>query len=224
MVETILHGFLIGFLASMPVGAIAILSVQRTLNFGVKAGFFIVMCAAIGDFIYATIAAFGMSFISDFIVKNEFTIAFLGSLFLIFMGIKIYRSDTITIYKKKLKDFKISTTKIFKDFLYSLLLALSNPITIIGFGSFFATFGMAKELKNNFEVIILLISILLGAASWWLLVSVIVHKFRKKMTLKSIVIINKISGLLIVVLGIALLIFLLFFKRYHNIVEIIINH
>ena len=67
----------------MPVGPIAILCIQRTLNKGRLQGFF-GLGAATSDCIYATIALFGLSFVLDFIKQNQLAIQIIGSLIILF--------------------------------------------------------------------------------------------------------------------------------------------
>ncbi len=194
----------------MPVGAIAIMSVQRTMNNGLWAGFSIGMGAAFGDFVYAGIAGFSLNFISDFLLENKFWLALAGGIFLLFIGYKIYTSDTVKQFRNKKK---LSSSKIANDFVSSFLLALSNPVTILGFTGFFASAGIISKDTSNFRVLILLIGVFLGATLWWFGISLIVNIFKKKITLRKIVIINRITGVLIVILGIAVLIGMFVFER-----------
>ena len=52
----LLKGLLIGFLASIPMGPIGVLCIQRTLNKGRKSGFYSGLGAAAGDAVYSIIA------------------------------------------------------------------------------------------------------------------------------------------------------------------------
>ncbi len=198
----------------MPVGAIAIMSVQRTMNNGLWAGFSIGMGAAFGDFVYAAVAGFGLNFIRDFLLDNKFWIALVGGLFLIFIGYKIYTSDTVKQFRSKNKE--ISKIKMANDFFSSFFLALSNPITIIGFTGFFASFGVISESALLPHVLSLLIGVLIGATIWWFSISLTVNYFKNKITLKKIVIINRIAGIAVVIFGILLIIGMFVFKKEIN--------
>ncbi len=208
--NVIIHGFLIGFVASMPVGAVAILSVQKTLNSGLLPGFLIGLAAAVVDVFYATIAVLGLGIISDFLFEHETALAIIGSFFLIFSGIKIYKSDTIKQYRSRGK--KISKVKMANDFFSSFLIAASNPVTIVGFGSFFASFGIHEILHNSFQTLMFIIFIFIGAMSWWMTLAFIVDRFRSRIKLKVLVIINRVTGIVVFAIGIVILV-LLFFKK-----------
>ncbi len=208
-VAIIIKALVIGFVASMPVGAVAILTVQKTLNSGQISGFIIGLAAAIVDLIYASIAVLGLGMIKDFLFSHERTLAILGAIFLIISGIKIYKSDTIKQFRAKKKLTKMSMAN---DFFSSFLIAASNPVTIIGFGSFFATFGIHDILTNSLQTTLFLIFLFIGAITWWFTITFVINKFRKKIKLKILVIINRITGLVIVGFGI-LIILLLFIKK-----------
>ena len=57
VLEEIMKGFLIGVLASAPMGPVGILTVQRTLNKGRWEGFATGIGASISDILYAIITA-----------------------------------------------------------------------------------------------------------------------------------------------------------------------
>ncbi len=194
----------------MPVGAIAIMSVQRTMNNGLWAGFSIGMGAAIADFVYAGVAGFGITFIRDFLMENRLWLALGGGVFLIIIGYKIYTSDTVKQIRAKKK---FSKKRMANDFMSSFILALSNPVTILGFTGFFASFGVITDKTSSLQIILLLSGIFLGATSWWFGICLTVNKFKKKISLRTLVIINRVAGILVVVLGIVLIISMFVFKK-----------
>jgi threonine/homoserine/homoserine lactone efflux protein len=194
----------------MPVGAIAIMSVQRTMNNGLLAGFSIGMGAAFGDLVYATVAGFGITFIRDFLIANRLWLALGGGVFLIFIGYKIYTSDTVKQFRSKKQ---LSHKKIANDFFSSFLLALSNPVTILGFTGFFASIGIISDNTTFYHIFMLLAGVFLGATSWWLSISFLVNRFKKKISLRRIVMINRIAGVLVVIFGIVLIISMFIFKK-----------
>lgn len=194
----------------MPVGAIAIMSVQRTMNNGLWAGFSIGMGAALGDLVYAAVAGFGITFIRDFLLEYRLWLAIGGGIFLIIIGYKIFKSDTVKQFRSRKK---ISKKKMANDFVSSFILAISNPVTILGFTGFFATAGIIGENTTLFHILILLASVFLGAITWWFGISLTVNYFKKKITLRKIVMINRITGILIVVLGIGVIAGMFIFKK-----------
>lgn len=195
----LLNGFLIGLLASMPVGAIAVMSIQRTMNNGLWAGFSIGMGAAFGDFVYAAVAGFGVNFIRDFLIENKIWFAVGGGIFLIIIGYRIFTTDTIKQFREQKK---ITKRKMANDFVSSFILALSNPLTILGFTGFFASASVIDADTTLTNILILLISVFLGATTWWFSISLTVNHFKKKIKLRNIARINKVTGVMIILLGV----------------------
>ena len=71
MPSIFVKGLIIGFALSAPVGPIAAICVQRTLNHGRLAGSRSpALAPAAADAVYGTAAAFGASFISGFLVEH----------------------------------------------------------------------------------------------------------------------------------------------------------
>ena len=204
--DSIIQGLIIGISVSAPLGPIGVICIQKTLNKGVLAGFFSGLGAAFADTIYAAIAGFGLTFISDFMTDQQLYLRSIGGAFLIFVGIKVFYTNTI----KQVRKQRSGKGKIIGEFLSVFFLTLSNPITIIFFGAVFAGIGLVGEDSNTHITFIITTSIFAGALLWWLSLSLIVNFFRHKIRLRSLWWINKIAGVIIVVLGIASIVSLFF--------------
>lgn len=74
----LLRGMLIGLLFGLLVGAVGALTVQRAWGFGVKAGLLTGLGSSVADCFYACVGAFGLTLISDFLLKWQAVIAALG--------------------------------------------------------------------------------------------------------------------------------------------------
>ena len=208
MFHFLINGFIIGILASMPVGAIAILSIQRTINGGLMSGFIIGLGAALADIIYASVAALGLTIISDFLLSIRIYLAIFGGVFLLVMGYKLYTSDTI----KQIRSKRHTKSKHTNSFFTSFLIALSNPITIIGFTGFLASFGIITSNMKTNAILLLLSGITLGAITWWFSISFLVSAFKNKITLRLLITINRLAGVFLFLFGIGLLVAMFIFK------------
>ncbi len=208
-IDIFFNGLLIGILASIPVGALAVLSVQRTMSVGLIAGFVIGLGAAVADIIHGGVAAFGVTIISDFLIKYDIVFGLIGSFFLLVIGYRIFTTDAIKEFKK---NSKFSKRKLVNDFFSSLVIAISNPVNIIGFGAFFASFGVANQATTTAQIILLLFGVFMGAILWWFSLSFVVNIFRRKIKIRNIFWINKIMGAFVFLLGIALIVLIIFFK------------
>ncbi len=83
-------GAVLGFAIAAPVGPIGILCIRRTVQFGRLSGFCTGLGAAFADTIYAVIAAFGLTFVSDILVQGQFWLRLVGGAFLIYLGMRTF--------------------------------------------------------------------------------------------------------------------------------------
>ena len=187
-----LKGIAIGFAMAVPVGPIGILCIRKTLTEGRLQGLVIGLGAATADLFYASVAAFGLTFISDTLVSQKFWIRLVGGALLMFLGIKIFRAIP--------KDPKIRTENggILSSYLTTLFLTLTNPVTIFAFLAVFAALGLDSELKY-FTASVLVAGVFIGSGLWFLILSSGTILFRKKLDLGGLKWVNKIAGILIII-------------------------
>jgi hypothetical protein len=88
----LLKGIVIGFSIAAPVGPIGVLCIRRTLSNGWASGSISGLGAATADAIYGSIAGFGLTFISNFMVSQEVWLRLVGGVFLCSLGTKIFLS------------------------------------------------------------------------------------------------------------------------------------
>lgn len=74
-------------------------------------------------------------------------------------------------------------------------------MTILSFVSVFAGLGLAGAQRGYFSSIQIVLGVFAGSALWWLLLSLGVGFFRDKLNLRSLVWINRLSGLTILGFG-----------------------
>ncbi len=198
----IIKGILIGISVSAPLGPIGVLCIQRTLNKGFKSGFVSGAGAASADIIYAVIAGFSITFIKDFLIEYQTYIRIVGGAFLILVGIRIMISNPA----KQIRKLRVKGNNYYKDFLTSFLITVSNPITILAFGAFFAAFNMIDKANGNFPIFIMILTVFGGSLLWWLSLISIVTIFKKRIRLRNLLWINRITGVLIVLFALFVMI------------------
>ena len=190
MLNIILKGLLIGLCASIPVGPIAVLCIQRTLNRGKYHGFVTGLGAAMSDLGYAALAAFSMSFIVNFIYKNQILIELIGAFILLIFGFVIFKSNP-------LNKMSISAEKkesYFQDFITAFALTITNPLIIFLFIALFARFDFIESDLSVVKSLLGLISVFVGASLWWFILTSLVNLFRSKFNVRGLWLINKVSG------------------------------
>jgi len=88
-----LKGLVIGFSVAAPVGPIGILCINRTLSKGRLHGFVSGLGAATADALYGCIAAFGLTFITTFLLTQKSLLQLVGGLILSYLGVKTFLSQ-----------------------------------------------------------------------------------------------------------------------------------
>ena len=187
----IFSGILIGLMVSVPLGPMGVLIIQKTLQKGALAGFVAGMGAACADLFYATVAAFGLGFVINVIQTHELILQIIGGIFLIIVGLKIYFDNPLKQIRMKKR---VTKKGLLGDFLTLFFLTVSNPVAIVVFMAVFAGPSYRIEL-------FVLSGVVIGGGLWWYTLSTLVNIFRKKFRLRVLITINRVSGVLITVLG-----------------------
>ena len=92
-----IEGAVIGFLIAVPVGPAAALCIRRSITVGAVAGYLTGLGAALGDAVFGAVAAFGLSFVQEFVALHEDWLRGIGGLILIAMGWSTMRHRMPTI-------------------------------------------------------------------------------------------------------------------------------
>jgi threonine/homoserine/homoserine lactone efflux protein len=191
-----IRGLIVGFSIAAPIGPIGVLVINRTLHQGLKAGLCSGLGAALAATTYASIVAFGLTFISDFILQIGFWLRLFGGAFLIYLGIKIFLSRHLSL---KNGDKPKSPLKYIAS---TYLLNLVNPMTLVSYLALFAGLDLADTHGQFSNALLLTLGIFSGGMCWWSLLTKTLTYFHHKITLKTLKIINKIAGVLIIGFGI----------------------
>jgi threonine/homoserine/homoserine lactone efflux protein len=194
-INYLLRGFIIGLSIAAPVGPIGVLCIRRTLNNGRAAGLISGLGAASADAIYGCIAGFGLTFVSNFLVGEQFYLRLLGGLFLCYLGVKTFLTKaTDRAAAAKANGLAGMYASIF-------FLTLTNPMTIISFAAIFVGLGLTSSNGNYATAALLVSGVFLRSASWWLILSSLVSIFRARFQAQGLQWVNRISGLIIAGFG-----------------------
>jgi threonine/homoserine/homoserine lactone efflux protein len=194
MDSMLLKGIIIGFSIAAPVGPIGLLVIRRTLAYGFLAGIFSGLGASVADAVYAGIAGFGVTYISDLLLSFRVWLTIIGSCFLVMIGYRIMQSPPMT------HDGPVSSKGLINSFISTFFLTLTNPLTIIVFMAVFAAF--ADITLDYLSALLLISGVFIGATAWWLFLSGFIALIRTKITPKILGYINKAAGALIIAFAI----------------------
>jgi threonine/homoserine/homoserine lactone efflux protein len=193
-------GLMLGFSVAAPVGPIGILCINKTLNRNFAAGFVSGLGAATADLIYGLIAGLGLTVISNFLVDQKAWIQLIGLVFLFYIGAK-------TLLKKE-NETNVSVivnNSLFKDYVSTFFLTVTNPLTILFFLAVFAGMGLSNTGGDVLSILFLVIGVFLGSGIWWLILSTITLQLKSRLNNKILKLINISSGLLIIAFGLFIL-------------------
>jgi threonine/homoserine/homoserine lactone efflux protein len=197
-------GLIIGFSIAAPVGPIGILCIKRTITSGRLVGLVSGVGAATADALYGCIAAFGLTFISSFLIHQQNWLRLIGGLFLCYLGIKTFFSHPTD------SSPGMGQSGLLAAYGSTFFLTLTNPLTILSFAAIFAGLGLAGSNTNYFSAALTVFGVFLGSAGWWILLSSGVSLLRTKFTTSTLLWVNRLSGLVILVFGIVALIGLIY--------------
>ena len=197
---TIWRGIAIGILISAQMGTVVILCIQRTLDKGRKTGLYTGIGAAISDLFYCILTGFGLSFIEVFLERNQNIIQLAGSAVLISFAIYLFKKNPAS----SLKASQGETPQVspHKNILGGFLFTFSNPLILFLIIGLFARFNFSIPEISFYYYIAGYIAIFFGAILWWEFVTFSVNKLRAHFNLRSMWLINRIIGIIILLFAI----------------------
>lgn len=213
--EEIIKGFLIGVLASAPMGPVGILTIQRTLNKGRWEGFATGVGASISDIIYAVITGYFMFLVVDIIEDPIIAlwIKVIGSALLFAFGVYTFKSkprqrvidqEAPMETKNKLTGFVIT----------GFAITVSNPLIILLFVALFGQFTFILA-GNWFVQSMGYLSIVAGALAWWFGLTWLVDKVRAKFNPIVLWWINRVIGIAVMVVSALMIVYALTGHTFH---------
>ncbi|MHA6141762.1 LysE/ArgO family amino acid transporter [Pseudomonas mohnii] len=193
-----MKSMVVGLCIAAPVGPIGLLCIQRSLMRGWRSGFATGLGAATADAMYGFIGALGITAIITTLITFKPWLCIFGGLFLAYIGYQTIKSKetTATLAGERAGMMKAYST--------TLLLTLSNPMTILSFIAIFASMsdGMASDQGSQHLVWPMVAGIFLGSAFWWLGLSGFSSAFKTRISKSKLKLINYVSGSVITVLGV----------------------
>lgn len=178
----------------VPAGVIGALTIKRTFSNGMIAGLVSGVGCSAADLVYCCVSIFGLTFISDFMLKYQAAISCVGGAVIIIMGIGIMRSKQTQITETA------DASRLISFFASSFVIAITNPATILSFLLAFSIFHIENIVQMT-DGIKLAAGIFTGACAWWFVVAGTVQIFRKKITDIWLRRINRVLGMVILTLG-----------------------
>jgi threonine/homoserine/homoserine lactone efflux protein len=164
-------------------------------------GFFSGLGLASADTLLAVLAALGFNVILSFINQERFIISVIAGLIIIGIGLKIFLSNPV----KDIRNREKANKSLWRDYYSVFVLSISNPYTIFIFVAFFSGVHINGNVKPELVPFFLIPGVLIGTITWWFFLSYFVSRFKKNIRLRVIVRVNKVAGIVVIVIGIIVL-------------------
>jgi threonine/homoserine/homoserine lactone efflux protein len=195
-VSFFVRGLGIGLSIAAVVGPMCILCIQRTVSRGQLYGLISGMGIATADAVYGSIAAFGLTVITGFLVSQQEWVRLIGGLFLVYLGLK-----TI-LTRPAARAAAVKADSFLGAYLSTFLLTLTNPLTILSFAAIFAGIGVGETSKSYLAALMVVLGVFAGSALWWCVLTGGVSLLRGKFTSQWLQWINRLSGIIIALFGV----------------------
>ncbi|MES2479680.1 MAG: LysE family transporter [Bacteroidota bacterium] len=212
LISAILGGLLLGLFMAISVGPTLFAIIKYSLNHSYKTGLAFVMGVSISDIMYVSIANLAAPWL-DFIYKYEKQVALVGGAILFFVGLLGLIRKYKPVRPSSSKNI-ISSGHYFRIFSSGFLINTANPGVIINWIASVTLVTNATAKMTTMEGGIYrlaffgtCLALVLGVD---FLKVFLADNIRRKLTLRKVMYLQKISGACLLIIGAALIAFTLF--------------
>lgn len=214
LLKILFGGLCVGLASSVTVGPVAVLCIQRTLSKGHLSGFISSMGVVCADTLMAILAFSVYALIKSYIDEYSNIIQLVGGLFVVIVGVFIFFKNPVPQIRKN----KTGQSLLWQDFGSMFGFTLANFVVVIPYIlAFFTMFNIDLTIdfhggadgvvafSDALYNVLVLGGFFLGATLWWFVVTSIISIFHKGFKPRHMIIINRVAGLVIILLGVATL-------------------
>ena len=211
MMEAVLKGLALGFVLALSVGPIIFTIIKQSLNNGHKGGFSFVAGVWVSDILLVVLSNTLTVFVSA-LLEHTRVIAFGGSAFLIAMGIYFVFFKKVALTRdSEGNETRFRKRDMARVFASGFIINTLNPGVILFWLGNATILAVNHTLQER--IIIFSVCLLINMAADIGKV-MMAGKLRSKLTLRMLVIINKISGTILIGFGIVLLWGVVFYQKH----------
>lgn len=196
-----IEGAVIGFVIAVPVGPAAALCIRRSITVGALSGFLTGIGAALGDAVFGAVAAFGLSFVEQFVMLHEAWLRGIGGAVLAFMGSATMRHRPRTVGDPVRNDREHRVATHFHYTTSSFFITVFNPLTLMAFGAAFAGRDLAGVGASLPDAALLVAAVFSGALGWWTVLCSASVALRARFSGLGMLWLNRVSGAVILAFG-----------------------
>ncbi|HEY4205594.1 MAG TPA: LysE family translocator [Puia sp.] len=204
MTEAVLKGLALGFVLALSVGPIIFTIIKQSLNNGHKGGFSFVTGVWVSDIILVVLSNTVSSLVNQ-MLEHKSAIAIAGAAFLVSMGVYF------AFFKKahlptdaEGKEARFRKRDMARIFASGFLINTLNPGVILFWLGNATVLSVDHTLQERVIIFSVCLLVNMGAD---VLKVMMAGKLRSKLTLRTLTVVNKISGSLLIIFGLALVLF-----------------
>lgn len=203
MIYLLMQGVGVGAAASITVGPVAVLCIQRTLSKNRRSGFASGFGVACADTLMAVFAMLFSSILQRSIESNKLILSVISGIIVVIVGVYIFLQNPVAQIRRN----RVGKTTLWKDFASMFGITLTNfiyvvPYIMIFFTMFKVSTPSASDLGAFFGGLLTIAGFLGGAALWWFALTFVLDLFRHRFRPRHMLTINHVAGVIIAVLGI----------------------
>ncbi len=213
VLEAILKGFAMGLLLVISVGPVIFTIIKQSINNGKEGGFSFIAGVWVSDFLLVILSNV-FSELVTMVLDFKQPIGVAGSFFLIGMGAYYLFFKKVSLHPEDISLPPLRASDHAKIALQGFLLNTLNPAVI----AFWLTAATAIAVTHTVKerIIIFSTTLILNMTADVAKVT-LAGKLRSKLTVKNIRLVNKISGLILIIFGTILLAGVIFLIKKHRV-------
>lgn len=207
--EAILKGLAMGLLLALSVGPVIFTIIKHSINNGKSGGFSFVIGVWFSDFLLVVLSNVFSELVTQ-LLDFKTVIGVAGSTFLIGMGLFYLLLKKVHIHPEDVAMPPMRSSDHAKIALQGFLLNTLNPAVMAFWLTAATAIAITHSVRDRIIIFTTALALNMGAD---VVKITLAGKVRKKLTLKNIRLINKISGLILLLFGTVLLLGVLFFVK-----------
>lgn len=213
----------IGLSIAAPVGPIGLLCIRNTLQHGWLRGLCCGLGAATADSIYGLLAASGVASLVLLLPHLCSILKLCSGVYLVYLGLscalkkpQVAPSLPVSLDSAPSETFGAESAEnrvvdgretgaersLWRKYLTTLLLTLSNPLTITSFLAVYSACGVSSNSITAASAAVVVTGVFAGSALWWLCLSFATDRLRRALPFNHLRLVDIISGALLTVLGV----------------------
>ena len=203
-IEVLFRGLCVGVAASITVGPVAVLCIQRTLSKNRRSGIVSGLGVACADTFMAMAALFFYSMLQSHIEQYNTLLRVAGGIFVVIVGVYIFSQNPVPQIRRN----RAGRSSLWQDFVSIFGLTIANFIMVIPYIlAFFAVFNISsgdvqgQGFSGFLRAVLVIAGFFGGAAAWWTFLAFFINLFRRRFRPRHMLTINHVAGAVIGILG-----------------------